>query len=578
MNSSEFLMEMYPDKPEDSYILIWRKKQSRWYKNIEEAASYIQKNPDDTYYGVGLSPQDYGMHKRCKADKIYAMPGLYADIDVGKKNYPPNVDEAINLIHGNGFDPTMVVSSGYGIHAYWLFKELMVFGDDELEYETRDEAAEVNRRINLFLIEQASKKGWTLDNVSDLARILRPVGSINCKNNQKIPVTLLSKNGIRYQDLSTFDDFIPEIGPYGITGKMEVSQEELDKIRELITFKKIAEPPQQKLDMLIDADPHFKDAWQHVKSKKKDTTRSGFHFTLCILSAKAGWTDQEITDMMIAWNRRHGFPLDNVMRPDYVTRTIAKARKTAGGEIAEEYLAEISDLKGTEYEKAQKESLKKKSLEAMSHLLGFKIYRFIKYVMDKDPEYRWITSKGDVYFNSPDDIMMLNKFQARIVAHLNMALNMDKKVFGRIKECYEHVIEEIYVSEDSVLENRMNAWIIEYLDGQPHKNQHEAANNDSPFVYKGNWYLFSTKLREWAFRNKHFEGSIKRLTRDMKIVGCEQKHFNPDHPRKKNERIKKKPWMIPTDIISPEDTKYLPTEVNDDDEDNIIEFIKNESK
>jgi len=56
-------------------------------------------------------------------------------------------------------------------------------------------------------------------------------------------------------------------------------------------MKKIAEPPQEKLDLLIEADPYFKALWQKHKDVKKDTSVSGFHMSLANVAAKAAWKD-----------------------------------------------------------------------------------------------------------------------------------------------------------------------------------------------------------------------------------------------------------------------------------------------
>ena len=152
---------------------------------------------------------------------------------------------------------------------------------------------------------------------------------------------------------------------------------------------------------------------------------------------------------------------------------------------------------------------------------------------------------------------MKNRFQGRILSHTNIALSLSKGDFAKVKDCYRYVIEDIQVSDESDLETRMKAWIVEYLDGQRMRDQHEGARNDSPFVFEGFWYIFPTKFREWAFRSKHYDGTIKKIVRDLKIIGAEQQRFNPEHPRIKGKRIKKSPWKIPDSIIVPGDIRYI---------------------
>lgn len=553
MNSLKFLEELYNDKPEDAYILIWKNKKSDWYQDILEAANRVDNNPNDTYFGVGLSAENYGPYKRCEADKILALPGLYADLDVGKKNYPKTIIEARRLVEGHGFNPTMLIKSGTGIHAYWLFKELEIF-DKPSE---RMYAAEMSKRLNNFLKFKAGQNGWDLDAVGDLSRLLRPIGSFNCKDGGKAEVKLIHNDGIRYEDLSAFESFLPEIEDYSISGKEIITAKELDDITKLIQVKKIAEPPREKLDMLLDIDLTFKEAWQHIKSAKKDGSPSGFHFTLCIIAAKAGWTDQEIANLIIAWNRRHSYDLKKVLRPDYMARTIVNARKTFTAEVVGEYSKELETLDGTQYEDPLKDTNKKKAQEVMSYHLGFKIFEIIKYIQERDPKYRMITAKGDIYFKSPDDLMMLNRFQQRVLAHTNIALSLTKANFGKIKNCYKHIIRDIVVSDESDVQSRLAAWITEYLDGEPMRDQHEAARDDQPFVFQGHWYIFSGSFKEWAFRNRHDRDGIEKTELDLKIVEAEHTRFNPMHPSIEGKRVTKRPWKIPHSIIIPGDIRYI---------------------
>lgn len=553
MNSLKFLEELYPDKPDNAHILLWQSKRSSWFTDIPQAADFIEKNPEDMYYGVGLSPKNFGTGRRCKADQIMGIPGLYADIDVGEgsKKYPPTVDDAISLVTGIEFEPSMIVNSGNGLHIYWLFKEPWIFDDDA----ERNFAATLSRRINLFTKERAIKKGWNTDNVSDLARILRPVGSLNCKGPPK-PVTIIINNKKRYSDPDYFDQILPPLGEYDIQPQEKISPQELTKIEKIISMKKIAEPPQEKLDLLIEADPYFKALWQKHKDVKKDTSVSGFHMSLANVAAKAAWKDQEITDLLIAWNRRHGEPLDKLMkRPDYIAGTIARARKNSNEFYAEKYTEDIEALAGTKYGNAMKDSLKKKGFEIISHHLGFKISSFINYVQEKNNKYVMESDQGQIIFYGVDEIHMKSKFEQRILGATNKAISLSRKNFEVVKSTYKTILENIVVSRESTIKGRMTAWLIEYLDGQPPLDKHESTQGERPFVFKGHWYVYPTPFREWAFRSKHSRDGLHKTEFDLTYIGAFEQRMNLQRPLTKpeeNDFMTKRPWIIPRDVIAPE--------------------------
>ena len=102
---------------------------------LDQAVDFILKNPKrDQYFQVGLSGKKYKKDQRCHLDEskgrpVIALPAVFADIDFGtrghhkSKKYPPTLDDAMSVIHGHGFDPTVVVHSGHGLQAYWVFKE-----------------------------------------------------------------------------------------------------------------------------------------------------------------------------------------------------------------------------------------------------------------------------------------------------------------------------------------------------------------------------------------------------------------------------------------------------------------------
>jgi len=549
MNSQKFLEELYETKTDDSYILLWQRKKSKWFKNLLQASKHIDKNPNDMYFGVGLSPKNYGSTKRCKAANIAGIPGFYVDIDVGEKSktYPPTMKDAVSIVDDPKLKPTMIVSSGYGIHAYWLFKEVWMFDRED----ERNFAAELSKRLNYFTKEKAEKQGWTIDNVSDLSRILRPAGSFNCKS-LPIKVSVISNNGPRYSDPDIFDQTLPIPDVYGIKTTEYMSAKELIKLQRLIKLQKVAEPPQDRLDQLIEIDNDFKAAWTKVTRKGKDNSASGYHMIMTIIALRAGWSDQEIANLLIAWNRRHGLDLEKITkRADYMVRTIENARGKVSEKIAEEYTKDLKDTSGSKYEETLAESRKKKGLEVISHHLGFKIFKMIKYVQEKKPRYKMESTEGDIMFTGPDEIHMKSKFEQRILAETNRAISLSVKNFQILKETYKPIMEEVIVSQESTLEGRMKMWLIEYLDGAAELNQHQAAVDNEPFVYNGHWHVFASRFKSWAYRKKHDRDDMDKIKFDLNVTKSVQKRFNPQHPDHPTKRTPRYPWKVPRDIIIP---------------------------
>lgn len=552
MNSLKFLEKLYGTKPDESYILLWKNKKSFWFQETKKAAEYIENNKEDIYYGVGLSSENYGNIKRCIASKIAGIPGLYVDIDIGdskKKHYPKTLKEAIDLVEDKFLKPSLIISSGHGLHAYWLFKEVWMFESNQ----EREFAANLNKRLNYFIKSKAEKQGYTIDSVFDLARILRPVGSLNCKKELKKEVVLIKDSNCLYTDPEQFDKILPIPDIYGITPIERVSKEELHELQKMITLKNVAEPPQDKLDNLIEMDAEFKAAWIKMNDKSKDNSISGYHFRMAKISIMAGWEDQEIANLLVAWNRRHGEDLTKLIkRPDYIIRTIENARSGASKELAEEYTEELKDIAGSKYEDSLKESFKKKSLEILSYHLGFKVLNLIKYPMEKKHKYKMETLKGDIYFQEQSELTTKAKFIERIFSEINKAITITPKNFEIIKNTYEPIMRVVEISAENSIQGRMKSWLSEYLENAAILDQHEGVVDLRPFVFDEHWYIYPTSFKSWAYRNKHDREDMKSMSFDLSTVGCIEKRFNPRKPNTKmNERIKKMAWMVPADIAAP---------------------------
>jgi len=120
--------------------------------------------------------------KRGNADEVSAVLFMSLDIDCAKGahasgNLPPRHDALNFLRHDCPMQPSMVVDSGGGYHAYWLLESPYII-------ESKDEQREVEaykKGFQIFMAQEFEKRGWHLDNVSDLSRVLRLPGTANTK-------------------------------------------------------------------------------------------------------------------------------------------------------------------------------------------------------------------------------------------------------------------------------------------------------------------------------------------------------------------------------------------------------------
>ncbi|MBY6046694.1 DUF5906 domain-containing protein [Vannielia litorea] len=134
---------------------------------------------------------------RGAADDFYAAGGVFFDVDLKQGNteihaaddkLPVSLEEVLALIEDEHLPmPTSIVSSGNGVYLQYLFTEPYVF-------ETPAELAAYRKLATGFhkrFAKAFAKKGWHLDNASDLPRITRVPGTLNHKTTPPKPVEII---------------------------------------------------------------------------------------------------------------------------------------------------------------------------------------------------------------------------------------------------------------------------------------------------------------------------------------------------------------------------------------------------
>ncbi len=136
---------------------------------------------------------------RGKAGDTIATPGQWHDLDIQGPNHSqhdlPTRAEAIGFIKSLDMEPTQVVESGGGFQVHWCYETLQVFASEA----DRHKAEELNDRVQAGIIARGAARGWRLDNTSDLARILRPAGTLNWKTGEPVPVETIYRSDARYR-------------------------------------------------------------------------------------------------------------------------------------------------------------------------------------------------------------------------------------------------------------------------------------------------------------------------------------------------------------------------------------------
>jgi hypothetical protein len=505
MDAGEFLITLWGDPP-PGQVLIWTlpQKRSIWYQRLDNVR-VGELSDSDVYTGVGVAPSDVLLKtgQRAATDTIAGIAGLWADVDYAgedhaKPNLPPAEADAWELIDSMPAPATIVINSGHGLQAWWLFDGPWMFEDGE-----REEAQAMIRGWQGRMAKLAGERGWVVDATHDLARLMRLPGTFNNKS-ERVPVQVLSSDGMRLDREMIWDSIgIEEVGVFK-TKEIPVAT-----IGALV-LDPDAEPPWEKREALRDNDRKFKKSTDRDRSDLVDQSASSYDMSLASIAVTAGWSDQEIVDLLIFQRRKNGEDLK--LREDYYARTIAKAKGPAEQAEATERLKEGG-----------------RSLADLSALLGngidgdrIEILDLVMHVGDP-PEFWMQTSAGDITLGTVNNITDQGRFLTAIAAATQLVLAPCKKIAWAFRaqailRCCRHV----ELGEASHPGSEMAHWVETYLDTQTIlEDQNIAAEQGLPFRKDGVVLFSLSGFRQYLRFSVGESLSSHKLGQRLRLCGIE---------------------------------------------------------
>jgi hypothetical protein len=563
----DFLRTLYNIPPSQDnlpdYLLLWNPVHgSHWTKNITEAELYAQKIQNDVYFQVALSHNTHGSKRRNAAKEsekrpISYFPALFVDIDMqssksnGKK-YPKDFDECKLIYDLPGIEPTIVNTSGNGIHAYWCFTEPILLDTQQ----KREDMSSVLSRFKYFLQNHASQFGFDIDAVQDLVRVLRFPGTINTKNQENKECKTLEVSGKRY-NLEDILAFLPAQLPlmvpqtqrtYNNPGPDIVEGEIIDDEMKQLVFDPRAMPPTDKLNILMINDSDFSLLYNHhCIHNMGDRSDSGFDFQLSRCAFYAKWTMQEVANLLISFRRKHSKNIQKALRKDYMYATLSRARAEVQKELSFEFIDRATASKGNEYDLQVKtnEDAKRQAIKCLSDLHGFTIKDILCFRNDNDDaRYEIHTSQGVVNIPSSTDFLNANKLKIHVARDIKTIMKIKPKLWDRSAQLMLDITTEVTQTDQARISTAMPGILVEFF-----KNAREVTELDSvvmqrmPFIYKGEYVFFLDRFIE-SVRTQYNSMNLGRdkILRALVEAGCYNKNIKiNDYPMRL--------WFVPKRIF-----------------------------
>jgi hypothetical protein len=549
-----YLDALFGNAAAGEFLLIWTlpDRRSAWFTDVDSACLALvspQYEGKDVYAGACTSPFDMGPSRRCDAANVASMGCLWADIDIGreghkKENYPKTLEDAMTVLSAYP-KPSMVVSTGHGIHAYWLFRERF-----PASRPVDNEAAkELIERWQRWLLRGMEEHGLTMDMTWDLARVLRVPGATNHKDKAHVlPVTLVENNGTQYDWLD-----LSKMIPSDIHAAARTTATKSGSIGAL----KLSEDRVLNGDVLnalqLRFRAKFNDSFQRTKPLSGgDQSASGYDASLAMYGVIGNLDDQQIADLIIMSRRAAGQDLK--LRQDYYANTISSARREAKKADSIEEL--INQSKSTpESQEAlniSPEEARARVLDSLSTVLGVHVDRIVKYDLDPDPIF-WIEINGSrrVKIGPVDVIMEEKKFKNKVMATVGALLpDFKRPEWEKIAQLIVTSAEVQDNLTDGLFEDSTKALISEYLLATKIGDEpSDAAVLGMPFINsEGRVAIFLQSLKQWIYYTRHKDIREQDLAQFLTNIGCMNRrmHFVM---KSSGKSMTPHVWIVPPDLV-----------------------------
>jgi hypothetical protein len=546
-----FLEALFAGKPDDLLLLLWTlpEKHSQWFRKMEEAIQVAESRQDhDLYVGVGLSARDYGSARRCPSNEVAGIVGLWADLDLKsdahpKAALPATVEDAMKILPDE-FPPTFVVRTGNGAHAWWLFREPLIFESDE----DRRNAGALALRWQSLLRLNAAAHGWAFDRLADLARVLRVPGTKNCKDpaNPKA-VEIQSQTDRRYNP-SDLAEFLEAHSVPDTEEQERVTQGWKEKVADKpLSVNPDATVPENLLNRHLAADPRFKKTWLCQRDDLKDQSQSGYDLALANFGIETGLSEQQVVDLMIHHRRIHGKPQRT--RLDYFQRTISKASKRNENAAATSFEVPV-DEPGQPSPQTKPDSPAARALlcEQISNAIGVRVLRIVK-IDGQEPTYRVELEATKIGFPSVDKLVGQQSFRMKIASAVDhLVPRIPPKVWDRVAQMILNALTVEDGGDEANLVGAAKLYVERYLAETPFidaEEDHPYQTRFKPAVYEGRVAICSHDLQQHINKTWGENRAIKEVTAMLSALGASSTRLKRTQLRDQSR------WLLPASEFAP---------------------------
>jgi hypothetical protein len=325
----------------------------------------------------------------------------------------------------------------------------------------------------------------------------------------------------RFYDPSDFDEFILDEA---------VTVEQRKGQAESIGFELRADanPPFDKFQALCDNDPKFVSSWNRERTDLQDQSASGYDMSLASRARQAGWTRQQIIDLLVAHRRRHGDDLKLDHRRYYELTILNAEKSIANAEAQEQIDALVQD------DTTEPGDRRPNLLANLSTLFGIEIRQLVCQIAikadgrsDGDGQYILETNLGTVWLGGIAALQNQNIFIRKVADNTKRAIEPVKgPIWHKRFQALLDACETISIGSDSTVVGYIESCLLRYFAQDMHEpttNWEEALikHPKHPFIKDSQLHIHGPSFRFTLMTTQGEKINQKELGSFLRAFGAE---------------------------------------------------------
>jgi len=239
----------------------------------------------------------------------------------------------------------------------------------------------------------------------------------------------------------------------------------------------------------------------------------------------AGWTGQEIVDLLIGHRRKHHADLK--LRRDYYERTLNVAANCKAIEIREETIKKVKNGKEFPPDIAQDQA---EVFAVVSGLMGVRITKLVRYLSDPN-NYEMVINGRTVPIGTIENLTSQHKFRNKIADLAEIPKNQPTATWERLVNHMLRNLEEVEVSVEAMEHGSMEGWLQQYLSGSKiyeEEKLNEGVLMNRPIILNTHIWFTITGFRAFLANYCQEKITSKALAVSLRKIGCKTEKWNID--------------------------------------------------